>query len=261
MGPNKYGMRMFEEDDGGENITGGSGEGETQTEIKPSTVQLDPSVFDKFGEVIAKQFKQQDDSRQKEQAPRPPTPEERAAARKQFGMFDADDAFVQKFGNIETQKQAIQEMVDRIYESQGNITAAMLAKQDQAWQDRFQPVHQMLTKREEDERVSRFHSRYPQLADPEMQAAISGVGQQLAKQGAFNGLPEAKAFEVLAKGVESLAKKYNPQFTLTAKTDSKSSNELAVEPSGARGGGGQAGSGVKSDSPNGLFGPVKSSKR
>lgn len=253
-------MQFWEEDDGGENISGGTGE-ETEVVTEQKPAGLDPKAFaQEFGEVIAKKFQERDNTQQQQQKDRPPTAEERAAARKSFGMVDIDDEFLTQFDNLETRKSALQKYTDRIYESMGNIQAAMLAKQNQAWEERFTPVQQMLTQREETERVSRFHKSYPDLADEELQPLISGVGQKLAENGAFKGLSEAKAFDVLAKGVESVMKHKNPQFNLTKTTNGKSSNEIPVESSGGRGGGGQAGVGVKPDSPNGLFGPVRVKK-
>lgn len=230
---------MWAEDDGG-NLQGGSGEGETTqtTEAKPTQVTLDPSAFDKFGEVIARQFKSQDDSRQQQN--RQPTPEERAAARKQFGMVDIDDTTLAELDNLETRKGAWQKTIDRIYESQHNITAAMLAAQNKAWEERFAPVNQYFTQTQEDARVSRFHKGYPQLSDENLAPVISGVGQKLAEQGAFKNLTESQAFDVLAKGVESVIKHHNPSFSLT-KNNTKSSNEIPVEGNGSRGGGGNSG--------------------
>lgn len=252
---------MFEEDDGGESISGGSGEGEAPITTQQPAPSLDPKAFaEQFGEVIAKQFKQRDDSQEQRSQQRQPTPEERAAARKQFGMVDIDDETLAALDNIETRKGTWQKLVDRIYESQGNITAAQLSRLNQAWEEKFAPVTQMLTQREESERVSRFHTKYPDLANENMAPVLQGVGAKLAEQGAFKGLTESQAFDVLAKGVESVIKHHNPLFVLKQTTNGKSSNEIPVETSGGRGGGAQASSGSKPDSPNGLFGPVRTKK-
>lgn len=253
-------MIFWEEDDGGENISGGSSSGEGEAQVKEAAQpSFDPKALAaEFGSVMREQFNERDAKQEKQKTF---SPEEIANARKELGIFDPDDAWLTRFDNLETRKQAILEMRDAMLGSQNKITQAMLAQQHAQWEERFQPVAQMLTQREESERVSRFHSKYSELSDPKLQPLIHSVGTQLAQQGAFKGLTESQAFDKLAQGVESVFQTKNPGFKLSQTNGGKSSNEISAEPSGARGGGGQSNGGAKPDSPNGLFGPVKSSKR
>lgn len=262
----KYKYFLFEEDDG-LGLTGGSGSGEQEEKetqvVENKSPSIDAKAFaEQFGEVLANKFKERDDNSQRQsQQNRQPTAEERALARKQFGMVDIDDETLAALDNLETRKGTWQKLVDRIYESTTNITEAHIARINKAWEEKFQPVEQHFTRSQIEAQASRFHKAYPDLADENLAPILAGVGAKLQEQGAFNGLSESQSFDKLAQGVESVLKYKNPQFTLTKNnTSGKSSNEIPVESSGGRGGGGQTGGSVKADSPNGLFGPVKARK-
>lgn len=254
----KHKNLFFEEDDGQFGGEGSTTESETQATQTQASLAFDAkSLAEQFGTVLKEQFQERD---KKETQNRPPTPEERAAARAQFGMVDIDDGFLTEFDNLETRKTALQKYTDRIYESQSKITQAMLARQQAAFEERLKPFEEQLVQRQVAEQMSRFHGKYPQLANENLAPVIQAVGTKLAEQNAFNGLSESAAMDKLAEGVASVLRISNPSFSLTTKTNGKSSNEIPTETTGSRGGGGHASGGVSPDSPNGVFGPVRSKR-
>ncbi len=165
------------------------------------------------------------------------TPEE---AKKLLNVWEADDNFIQEFGNLETQKAAFGKMRDGLTKQMLTIVQSLMDERVQQFEERLTPLQQYYAQQQEQELQSAFAKSYPALAKPELAPLIQTVASSLAgKQFASR---EA-GFEALAKGVESVIKAHNPEFTLTAvKPASTSQGRQATRmPVTSGGAGGQGG--------------------
>lgn len=222
-----------------------------------ANVDLD-ALAEKFGGVIASQFKQPQGSAQ----PKVYTPEEIAQVKRDLKFWETKPEFLQKFNNLETQQQAFDEFAQGIFEQAKNVTQAMLAEQHRIWQEQFQPVHQMLTQRQEAERETRFYQQFPTLSAPEFKPVIAGVAQHLASQGAFNGKSESEAFTILGRGLEQVFQKTNPTFKLdNPKPQARNGNAIPSTTIGSGGGGGNGGAKPATNDAVAILGPVRATTR
>lgn len=243
----KY-FRIFMEGDegggfgseGGGLDPGSEGEGSSAPPAAPARVQFDPESMKQFGSVIAEQFKSV-----QPKAPKTYSPEEIAEARKALKFWEPDDAFIQEFGNLETQKSAFAKLRDNQLNMTVEVVKAMLAEQNQSWEQKFTPVQKLIEQRNQQEQIARFESTYPALANPKLSDFRESVGQKLAAAGAFNGKSESEAFDILAKAMEDTIKSVNPEFTLGERAPSARSvrNSNAISPSASGSGGGGSGGG------------------
>lgn len=261
--------RIYFEDDAGGGFgggDGGSGEGDGAPApvSAPATVGLSEDSLKALGE----QFGQQLGNHLKAQQPAGPvtyTPEQQAEARKNLNFWEPNDEFLQKFGNLETQKDAFVLFRDGLTNQMVTIMKALVDQQSKSYDEKLAPVQSLLTQRQEAEREDRFFKSNPTLKDPKFQDIIRTVGGKLHEAGQLKGKSEAETFALIASGVESVIKQFNPEFQLGAEggnapaSSSRNSNAIPPTSSGAGGGAG-AGANVKASNlpiAAQILGPVK----
>lgn len=212
---------------------------ETETETPtltpaPSTTVDAAELAKQFGSVIGEHFKQQ----QQKPEEKPLTPEE---AKKLLNVWEPDDAFVQKFGNLETQKAAIVEMRDALLKQFDTVAQMRLNEFRHTVETRLTPVQQMIEQQQAQAREDRFHSKFSQLAKPELRPLIQAVGNQLASAGK-TFTDEESMFTALANGVEKVIQATTPGFKLTAASSTPRRGKIPVTTPGAGGSSGGNGS-------------------
>ena len=152
----------------------------------------------------------------------PMTPEE---AKKLLNIWEADDDFIQKFGNMDTQKEAFARLRDGLTKQQVTIMQHMMQEQQQQMESRYAPLLEAHARQSEERVINDFHAEYPTLAKPELAPLIAAVSSGLAGKSFAN---QKEGFAALAKGVEAVIRSHNPDFTLTA------TNEVAKPQGGQR---------------------------
>lgn len=207
-------------------------------EATPTPAAAPAGGFD--AKELAKQFGEQLKGilPQAQPAARPAlTPEE---AKKLLNMWEPDDNFLQEFGNLETQKTAFAKMRDGLTKQMLTIVQSLMSEREQQFEQRLSPIQEFYAQQQERELQSAFAQAYPALAKPELAPLVQTVASSLAgKQFASR---EA-GFEALAKGVESVIKAHNPEFTLTAAKAAQTSQgrQATRMPVTSGGAGGQGG--------------------
>lgn len=261
---NKYFHIFFEGDDGGG--SGGEaeasvvellGEGESQQggeqeQVKqevekekpaPQTLSIDPTQF--AAAMKAAGFNQQPAKIEQRQY----TAEE---AKKLLNVWEPDDTFVAKFGNIETQKVAMAEFRDNVIKQAVTIQQMLLAEQHEKWQAQFAPVQQQMEQQQAVAREGRFNTMFPAIATPAFRPLTTAVIEGLAREGRLNNLDETAAFKLVGSTLEALVKQTNPSFSLSAggstPAAAKQNNSNALRASSSGSGGGGAGSGQAASS-------------
>lgn len=250
---NPYVKFYFEDPDdsgfgGGGDPTGGDPSGsEPQVQTPQAPPAFDPKALaSAFGDALKQHLPQQ------QQAPqRTLTPEE---AKKMLNLWEPDDNFLQQFGNLDTQKQALLAMRDGMTKQFMTIMEMFVGEREQDIHKRYEPIQQYYQSQQAEAREKRFQTSFPQLAEPKFKPIVDAVLGQLQQSGAsFNS--EAEGFTALAKGVEAVIKQVNPEFQLTAGTPAKTKplgnpNALPSSTSGSGVGGGSGG-GTSKPAPKG----------
>lgn len=231
---NRFMWEEFEGDVGGEG-------GEASASSAPS---FNPQDFAReFGSTFASEFSQQQNRQQEQKAPQM----SEADMRKALKDFDIDDPFMERFGNVTTQKAALTEFKQKMFEHFDTVSQARLAQLEQNFQKQFQPVQSILQERQAQEQVSRFEKAYPTLANPKFSEMRMAIGQKLQASGAFHGKSESQAFDLLANSMADVAKEFNPEFSLGEKAQAngsvRSGNRITPTSSGSGAGGAGSGDG------------------
>lgn len=219
----------------------GAASGAAAPVTAPATATIDPKAFAmEFGTVLA----QHSQAQQARQPQAPLTPEQIAQAQKELNFWDPDDTFLKEFGDIATQKQALLKMRDGMGKQFITIVNKMLQERDQQYQGQLAPLRQMQEERALQERESRFHVKYPALADSKLQPMVQGAIAHLNNLKAFENKTEDQAFELLGKFIEDGFRVHNPQFSLgaPAPAGTRSTNSIPVTSSGSGGTGSNGGS-------------------
>lgn len=185
------------------------------------------------------------------------TPEE---ARKLLNTWEPDDDWYAKFGNLETQKDAVAMMRDALIRQADTLAQFRMNDALEKLRGEFMPHIQAMQQWADQQRDDRFVTKYPQLGDEKLRPLVIAVSEDLARQGKkFNS--EAEAFAALANGVESVIKVNNPDFKLTEASSNgggqsqsgQPSRSLPVTSPGASGGTGrQEGGGKKAEPRRGM---------
>ena len=168
----------------------------------PAAVDLD-ALAAKFGDVVKSALPKPD----VKAAPQL-SPEE---AKKLLNIWEPDDEFLNKFGNLETQKDAILAMRDGMTKQFLTIVQHMLQEQKQEFTGRYEPLLSGREARQQERVMNDFNTEYPALAKPELRPLISAVAQGLANR---KFADQSEGFAELARGVEAVIKSHNPDFTL-----------------------------------------------
>lgn len=176
------------------------------------------------------------------QEPKQLTPEE---ARKLLNFFEPDDDLVSKFHNVDTTKEALALLRDGFTKQNVTIMRALADELRAELRGEYSPLISAQAAREAQERETRFTGAYPELADPKLKPIIEAVGNQFV-QSKTTFKTESELFTALAKGVEAVAKQFNPAFKLTGgataavKNKTGNPNSLPSAKPGAGKGGGAA---------------------
>ena len=189
--------------------------------------------------------------------PKPAAPkmtDEEAA--KLLNVWNPDDNFFTEFNNLDTQKAAILKMRDGMIRQMATIAQAISYQNRQELEQQYNPLQEYYQQQQVEARKSRFEKSYPQLADENFQPVVQSVISALQAKGQ-EFKDEKSAFSAIARGVEAVMKKVNPDFVLetngaasSAKTPGNP-NALRPQTSGAGAGGGSGGSGSGKPTPKG----------
>lgn len=155
-----------------------------------------------FGHVIGQHF---------QPPPKEMTVEE---AKKLLQVWEPTDEWLAKYDNLETRNQAIAEQRDGLIRQADTIMRFRMNEMQQAMEQRYGPVIQYMQAQEAQAGEQRFSQTFPQLNAPGLRPLLFSVAQSMLASGAqFRN--ERELFTAIAKGVESVIKVSNPQFSLT----------------------------------------------
>ena len=251
---NKFVKMFFEEAD---DLGGGSDDGisatdllgepqvEPKSEPKPAPAVTNlvdaDALASKFGDALGKHFPKSSD--QATAQPKQLTPEE---AKKLLNVWEPDDAFLQEFDNIDSKKVAIAKMRDYFIKQADTLSQVRMQNMQEQMQKQFEDKYGPIAKHYEVEsargRQTRFETKYPDLAKPELSPLLQAVATGLQAQGkSFDS--EESLFDELAKGVEAVIKVNNPEFKLTATQVAAIKQQPNKIPVTTPGSGGAAGAG------------------
>lgn len=211
---------------------------------EPPAFDVD-ALAEKLGGVITKSLPK---------APEKQMSKEEAA--KLLNVWDPDDTFFTEFNNMETQKQAFLKMRDGMIRQMATIAQAISYQNRQELEQQYSPLQEYYQQQQVEARKGRFEKAYPQLADETMQPVVQSVISALQAKGT-EFKDEKSAFTAIAKGVEAVVKRINPDFTLETNGPASSgktpgnANALRPQTSGAGAGGGGGGSGSGKAQPKG----------
>lgn len=168
---------------------------------------------------------------------KPLTPEE---AKKLLNVWEPDDTFMAKFGNLETQKAALGEMRDAIVRQMDTIAQLRLAEQAKLYEDRLTPIQQYYVEQQAVAREGRFNKAYPDFAKPELKPLLTSVVQGLIAQKALDPKDEGKTFKTIGDAMLAVIKQANPDYKMSSggPQGKRSGSALPATTSGAGGGGG-----------------------
>lgn len=205
----------------------------------PTTANVDLNALTaKFGDVIGEHLKTLAPKKEEPQL----TPEE---ARKLLNVWEPDDAFLQEFGNVETQKAAFAKLRDALIRQADTIAQARMRELVQQLDVKWSPVQQMIQEQQAQQREARFAQKYPQLADAKLKPLILAVADQLRAAGKTY-TDEESMFTDIAAGAASVIQATNPAFKLSAATGGAAkptTGRIPVTSSGSAGSSGAQGNG------------------
>jgi DNA-binding transcriptional MerR regulator len=214
-------MMFMDGDDGG-----GGGEGESQgmsvfednepstptepqqpQQPEPQQQQPSPSFVDarqlasEFGHVIGQHFQ-------------PPQKEMSIEEAKQLlNVWEPTKEWLAKYEDPETRNQALAEQRDGLIRQADTIMRYRMSELQQAMDQRYAPVVEYMQQQEAQAGEYRFAQYFPQLNHQGLRPLLFSVAQSLLASGTrFRSEPEL--FTAIAKGVESVIKVSNPQFSL-----------------------------------------------
>lgn len=169
------------------------------------------------------------------------TPEE---ARKLLKFPEIDDEFMKRFGDLPTQKAALEEFRDKILTHIHTVNGMTRREMMDEMDGKFKPALEYVTKAELRERDSDFEKAYPVLAKSELKPIINAVRESLKDKTFAN---EQESQKAVAEGVAAVIKVHKPDFKLSdgsspsKKNNDQSANGITVTTGGSGGGGGGGG--------------------
>jgi hypothetical protein len=156
-----------------------------------------------FGQVIGQHF----------QPPRKELSQEEA--KRLLNFWEPTKEWLAKYDNIETREQAIAEQRDGLMKQADTIMRYRMGEMQRMMEERYSPVVTYMQQQEAQAGEQRFAQAFPQLNKVELRPLLFSVAQSMLASGAqFRGEPEL--FTAIARGVESVIKVSNPQFSLEA---------------------------------------------
>ena len=174
-------------------------EPQTQPEAQPMVDAR--QLASEFGHVIGQHFQPP----QKEM-----TVEE---AKKLLNVWEPTPEWLAKYDNLETRDKAIAEQRDGLIRQADTIMRFRMNEMMQQMEHRYAPVVEYMQQQEAQHGEYRFAQAFPQLNQPGLRPLLFSVAQSMLASGArFNN--ERELFTAIARGVESVIKVSNPQFSL-----------------------------------------------
>lgn len=171
-----------------------------------------------FGNVIGQHFKA---------PPKEITVEE---AKRLLNVWEPTKEWLARYDNLETRDQAIAEQRDGLIRQADTIMRYRMNEMQQAMEQRYGPVIGYMQQQEAAAGEHRFSQAYPQLNHPGMRPLLFSVAQSILHSGTrFSG--ERELFTAIARGVESVIKVSNPQFSLES---NGANGQGAAAPAGTR---------------------------
>jgi len=224
-------------------------------EPTPETPTASPIDYDKIGasvgDAISKAFP-------KPVADAPAAPKmSQEEIDKYLKKWKPDAAFMTKFGNLETQAEAIQELFERAADHAEARAQVHTYGELEKFNQRIAPQLTAFEQYQAEQREKEFNEEYPDLANPALRPVIGAVAGELFKTQKFASKKEA--FAAVAKGVERVIQSHTPTFKLKGKAPVSNPNELPTQSAGTGGGGAAAAAPTGPKGPRGveLFRPVR----
>jgi hypothetical protein len=216
---------------------------EREREARAPTVDAG-ELAERFGHVIGQHFKA---------PPKEITVEE---AKRLLNVWEPTKEWLARYDNLETRDQAIAEQRDGLIRQADTIMRYRMNEMQQAMEQRYGPVIGYMQQQEAAAGEHRFSQTFPQLNHQSLRPLLFSVAQSILASGTrFSG--ERELFTAIARGVESVIKVSNPQFSLesngtngqgaavpqTRKTGHTPGAIPVTTPGSGGGGGGQKGTG------------------
>jgi hypothetical protein len=175
-------------------------------------------LAERFGNVIGQHFKA---------PPKEITVEE---AKKLLNVWEPTKEWLARYDNLETRDQAIAEQRDGLIRQADTIMRYRMNEMQQAMEQRYGPVIGYMQQQEAQQGEHRFAQTFPQLNHQSLRPLLFSVAQSLLASGTrFND--ERQLFTAIARGVESVIKVSNPQFSLES---NGANGQGAAVPAGTR---------------------------
>jgi hypothetical protein len=256
MKPKNYMMFMDADEGGGGGDDGSSrgidvfeGDGGQQApepqqrEAQPQPQREAPPTVDarqlasEFGQVIGQHF-------------RPPSKEMTTEeAKRLLSVWEPTKEWLAKYDNLETREQAIAEQRDGMIRQADTLMRYRMGEMMQQLEERYSPMLEAVRQQEARAGEWRFSQMFPQLNHDALRPLLFSVAQSMMANG-VQARNERELFTAIARGVESVIKVSNPQFSLESngtqvppgKRTGHTAGALPVTTPGA-GGGGQRGPG------------------
>jgi len=149
---------------------------------------------------------------------------------------EIDDAFLEKFGNITTQKEALLDFAERVAAHAEARAQLHTYGELQRLQAQFAPSLKAAEELAAKQREDAFYREYADLDKPELRQVVNALAPTILSSKKFASQKEA--FESVAKGVERLIQSTTPTFKLNAKgAKTTNPNALPTQSAGTGGGG------------------------
>lgn len=184
----------------------------------------------------------------------PMTPEE---AKRILNVWEPDDNWYAQYDNLETRADAVAAMRDGLIRQADTLNQLRMREAIDQLREEIMPGFQMVSQTANQQREERLHSRYPQLAKPEMQPLVHAIATDMVqRQQTFTS--ETELFKALANGVEAVLKQSNPEFKLESPDNGapqpvdRGGRQLPVTTPGGGGGAGRRADDSKPAKPRGL---------
>ena len=195
---------------------------------------LDEAAIARIGAEIAKNM-----PKPKEEPAPPMTPEE---AKKVLKVWEPTDEWLQKFGNLETQKAAIAELRDGVIGQAAVLAQTFAAENARRMEEQYKPVQRFVQQLQAEQQDARFARFRPDIVKDEFRPIIKSVAEAvLAKNPTFKS--EEEYFNAVANGVDGVLKSINPEHKPAVRRQPSNANALPVSTPGTGGGGAGNGEG------------------
>lgn len=223
---------------------GGEGDASQQSSSSTSTSASSESTpaFDPkaLGAAFAEGIKNSGLVQPPTATPPPQMTAEQAAKLLNIPQFTDD--WMKRFGNVETQKQAFEELRDGLLRSMVTVQQMREQELQRNWESQFQPIAQQFQQAQAEQRWNNFKSAYPDIGKDELKPLVGAVVDSLAKSNKLTAGDDQGNFKTIAEGVAAAIRAVNPSFKLSpggsTPNGGQTNNGLRASSVGSGGGGG-----------------------